>query len=151
MQQPEVPRLIEAIYGIPAPATPREDLTEVFLTGICNRWRPMAVDALDADLNSQLLNAGSRRHRAFREAPAQPAVPPDRAPSRLGVIGGDLQGFPNGRRLADDVIDIELQVLEGELTGDDNDVLPTVSTQRRRLPRRVPLRGPAPPAGVNRS
>jgi hypothetical protein len=33
--------------------------------------------------------------------------------SRLGVIGGDIQGFPNGRRLADDVVDIELLALEG--------------------------------------
>ncbi|MBA2414523.1 MAG: DUF4331 domain-containing protein, partial [Geodermatophilaceae bacterium] len=31
---PEVPRLIEAIYGIPAPATPRTDLAEIFLTGV---------------------------------------------------------------------------------------------------------------------
>ena len=33
--------------------------------------------------------------------------------SRLGVIGGDIQGFPNGRRLADDVVDIELLALAG--------------------------------------
>ena len=32
---------------------------------------------------------------------------------RLSVLGGDLQGFPNGRRLTDDVVDIELQALEG--------------------------------------
>jgi hypothetical protein len=38
---------------------------------------------------------------------------PTAKPSRLGVIGGDLQGFPNGRRLGDDVIDIALQALEG--------------------------------------
>ena len=29
------------------------------------------------------------------------------------MLGGDLQGFPNGRRLTDDVVDIELQALEG--------------------------------------
>ena len=29
------------------------------------------------------------------------------------MLAGDLQGFPNGRRLADDVLDIELQALEG--------------------------------------
>ena len=32
---PEVPKLIEAIYKIPAPPTPRNDLVEVFLTGVC--------------------------------------------------------------------------------------------------------------------
>jgi hypothetical protein len=40
-------------------------------------------------------------------------VPVSANPSRLGVLGGDLQGFPNGRRLTDDVVDIELQALEG--------------------------------------
>jgi hypothetical protein len=34
----------------------------------------------------------------------------------MGVIGGDNAGFPNGRRLADDVIDIALQVMEGAAT-----------------------------------
>jgi hypothetical protein len=42
--------------------------------------------------------------------------------SALGVIGGDTSGFPNGRRLADDVIDIALQVVEGELIGTPNDL-----------------------------
>ena len=43
-------------------------------------------------------------------------------PNRLGVLGGDNQGFPNGRRLADDVVDIALQVVEGELVGSPNDL-----------------------------
>jgi hypothetical protein len=42
--------------------------------------------------------------------------------SSLGVIGGDNAGFPNGRRLSDDVIDIALQVVEGELVGNPNDL-----------------------------
>jgi len=47
-----VPQLVQAIYGIAAPATPRNDLVEVFLTGISkNSGGPIA-----ADLNSQLLN-----------------------------------------------------------------------------------------------
>jgi len=33
--------------------------------------------------------------------------------NRLGAIGGDNQGFPNGRRLADDVVDIQLRVFAG--------------------------------------
>ncbi len=41
------------------------------------------------------------------------AVPPTAKPQRLGVLAGDLAGFPNGRRLADDVIDISLQAVEG--------------------------------------
>jgi Domain of unknown function (DUF4331) len=44
-------------------------------------------------------------------------VPPAAHPSRFGVIGGDNAGFPNGRRLGDDVVDIELRVIAGFLKG----------------------------------
>ena len=44
---------------------------------------------------------------------------PSAKPSRFGVIGGDLAGFPNGRRLADDVVDISLQVVAGILVGNE--------------------------------
>ena len=43
-------------------------------------------------------------------APVAPA-----AQSRLGALGGDLAGFPNGRRPGDDVVDIELRVAMGVL------------------------------------
>jgi hypothetical protein len=39
------------------------------------------------------------------------AIPPSATPSRLGVLEGDFAGFPNGRRLADDVTDIEVRAL----------------------------------------
>jgi hypothetical protein len=48
--------------------------------------------------------------------------------SRLGVIGGDSAGFPNGRRLRDDVVDIALQVFEGELLDNPNDLSDGVDT-----------------------
>ena len=38
-------------------------------------------------------------------------VPPTENPEALGVVAGDLAGFPNGRRLADDVTDIELRAI----------------------------------------
>lgn len=41
------------------------------------------------------------------------AVPPASAPNRLGLIGGDPAGFPNGRRLEDDVTTIELRAVAG--------------------------------------
>ena len=41
--------------------------------------------------------------------------PPRRRENRFGVIGGDNAGFPNGRRLADDVVDITLRVVGGYL------------------------------------
>ena len=43
------------------------------------------------------------------------AIAPADAPNRLGVLGGDLAGFPNGRRLADDVTDIALRAVAGVL------------------------------------
>jgi hypothetical protein len=110
---PEVPQLIQSIYGIQAPATPRNDLVEVFLTGISKN----SGGPIQADLNSQLLNKDVNKN-AFvpaEELRLNMAVPPTAAPKRLGVLDGDNQGFPNGRRLSDDVVDIELQALEGAL------------------------------------
>ncbi|WP_018655697.1 DUF4331 domain-containing protein [Actinomadura flavalba] len=113
--KPEVPMLIQKIYGIKAPATPRTDLSQIFLTGVAKRTGP-----IKADLNSQLLNRDVNA-RAFKPAEMlrlNMAVPVTRRPNRLGVLAGDLQGFPNGRRLGDDVLDISLQALEGAaLTG----------------------------------
>ena len=42
-------------------------------------------------------------------------MPPDGHPEPLRRAGGDTPGFPNGRRLADDVTDIELRVIAGAL------------------------------------
>jgi hypothetical protein len=108
---PEVPKLIESIYQLKAPMTPRNDLVEIFLTGITTK----AGGPIKADLNSQLNNMDVK---AKNFVPSEmlrlnTSIAPASQPNRLGVLGGDLQGFPNGRRLADDVVDIELQALEG--------------------------------------
>ncbi|WP_327287644.1 DUF4331 domain-containing protein [Streptomyces sp. NBC_01198] len=112
---PEVPKLIQKIYGIPAPATPRTDLQEIFLTGIAKAaGGPLAVD-----LNSQLLNKDidKRRFVPAEELRLNMSTPVTADPNRLGVLAGDFQGFPNGRRMGDDVVDIALQVLEGATPG----------------------------------
>jgi hypothetical protein len=106
---PEVPRLIEAIYGDEAPPTPRNDLVAVFLTGVEGLNQP------DGVVPSEQLRLNM-------------TTPVTGSPDRLGVIGGDNQGYPNGRRLADDVIDITLQVAEGELVGEPNDYGDGVNT-----------------------
>jgi Domain of unknown function (DUF4331) len=108
---PEVPKLLNAIYKIPAPATPRNDLVEIFLTGITTK----ANGPIQADLNSQLNNADVN---PAKFSPAEMlrlnlGVPQASVPNRLGVLAGDLQGFPNGRRLTDDVVDSALQVMAG--------------------------------------
>ena len=41
------------------------------------------------------------------------AIPPPTTPKPLGVVGGDVAGFPNGRRVIDDVVTIELQAIAG--------------------------------------
>lgn len=101
---PELPKLIEAVYGIEAPETPRNDLVSVFLTGVEGLNKPAGKITPSEQLRLNM------------------STPVSEEPNRLGVIGGDNQGFPNGRRLADDVIDIALQVVEGELVGNPNDL-----------------------------
>jgi hypothetical protein len=115
VDDPELPRLIEAIYGIPAPDSneekagiQRDDLIQVFLTGIPELNQPANVEP--AEMLRLNLNV----------APCEPGTCEEY--STLGVIGGDVAGFPNGRRLADDVLDIALQVVEGELIGNPNDL-----------------------------
>ncbi|MFD4239344.1 DUF4331 domain-containing protein [Streptomyces sp. NPDC058542] len=107
---PILPKLIQQVYGIPAPATPRNDLAEIYLTGICKVCGP-----IKADLNAHRLNkdATLRKIVPAEELRLNMAVPPTARPQRLGVLAGDLAGFPNGRRLADDVVDISLQAVEG--------------------------------------
>jgi Domain of unknown function (DUF4331) len=111
VNDPEVPKLIQAIYGIPAPPAPRTDIAEIFLTGITTK----AGGPIKADLNSQLNNmdVDASRFRPSEMLRLNMSVPVTASPNRLGVLANDLQGFPNGRRLGDDVVDIELQALEG--------------------------------------
>jgi hypothetical protein len=111
VKDPEVPKLIEGIYGIKAPPTPRNDLVEIFLTGLTKK----AGGPIKVDLNSQLNNADvtPSEFRPSEMLRLNLSIKPTANPNRLGVLGGDTQGFPNGRRLTDDVVDIELQALEG--------------------------------------
>jgi hypothetical protein len=108
---PEIPKLVQGIYKIQAPPGPRQDLAEIFLTGITTK----AGGPIKADLNSQLNNVDVNPNRfvASEQLRLNMSVGPNKSPNRLGVLAKDLQGFPNGRRLTDDVIDIALQAMEG--------------------------------------
>ncbi len=91
---PEPARLLNALYGIKIPPTPRDDLVAIFLTGIPGVNMPPGVTP-----SEQLrLNV---------------AIKPGATANRLGVVAGDAAGFPNGRRLADDVTDIALKAVAG--------------------------------------
>ncbi|NVI89502.1 DUF4331 domain-containing protein [Actinomadura sp. BRA 177] len=116
---PELPKLIEKIYKIPAPSGPRKDLVQAFLTGVPGLNQPAHVRPAELlRLNTSI----------------EPAAKPD----RLGVLGGDKAGFPNGRRLTDDVIDIELQAVEGELLGQKNDLGDAVNANDVGFEKRFP-------------
>jgi hypothetical protein len=101
--EPELPKLIEGIYKIKAPAEPRDDLVSVFLTGVDELNKPPNVRP------AEMLRLNT-------------SIEPAAEPKRLGVLDGDTAGFPNGRRLTDDVLDIALQVVEGELLDQKNDL-----------------------------
>jgi hypothetical protein len=97
---PTLPALIEILYGsvgAKAPTNfPRNDLVATFLTGIKGVNQPANVVA------SEMLRLNT-------------ATPVSATQNRLGVIGGDSAGFPNGRRPGDDVVDIALRVVMGRL------------------------------------
>jgi hypothetical protein len=109
--EPELPMLLRAIYNIPAPPTPRNDLVEIYLTGITTK----TPGPIAADLNSQLNNmdVNAQRFVPSEQLRLNLGVPVTARPDRLGVLNKDLQGFPNGRRLTDDVVDISLQAVAG--------------------------------------
>lgn len=93
---PELPGIIEALYGVTAPPGPRCDLVAAFLTGVPGLNQPPAV------VPGEMLRVNV-------------AIAPDDDNSRFGVLAGDLDGFPNGRRLEDDVVDIAERVVAGVL------------------------------------
>jgi len=142
VNDPILPKLIQSIYGVPAPATPRNDLFEIFLQGVSKANAGTAGDPatlLPVDLNSQELNADDQTARGagidFRSSEMlrlNMGVAPAANPNNFGVIAGDIAGFPNGRRLADDVVDIAIQVVEGAaITGQLNPALATLDSVDR--------------------
>lgn len=90
---PELAGLVNFLYPVlpDTPTTNRQDLVAVLLTGI-------------PGLNF----TGNHKADLLR---LNMAIPPAAKPSRLGALEGDFAGFPNGRRLTDDVIDIELRAV----------------------------------------
>jgi hypothetical protein len=94
---PEPARLLNALFGLGVQETNRTDIVQALLTGVPGLTQ---IGRNPAPADTLKLNLG---------------VPPSADPKRFGVLAGDLAGFPNGRRLADDVTDIELRVIAGAL------------------------------------
>jgi hypothetical protein len=93
----ELAGLFDAVLGVDVPPNPRTDLLVLVqgLEGVTKRPNEVISDQLRLNV----------------------AVPPTAIASvnKLGVLANDLAGFPNGRRVYDDVVDIELRVVAGVL------------------------------------
>jgi len=78
---------------------PRADLEAILLTGI-----PSGIIAgfqnFTGSVQSDMLRLNT-------------AIPPSGNPAILGLLGGDLAGFPNGRRVFDDIVTVELRAVAG--------------------------------------
>lgn len=133
VEDPEIGNLLCALYGVPlpgdsnkdcktefTPGTPRSgrgDIFDIFLTGM-KLAKPFTIQT---KTGAQTLPAGFNVNQPANVVPAEMIrintnIKGDLCsptPSRLGVLGGDACGFPNGRRLTDDVVEIELLAVAG--------------------------------------
>ena len=99
VEYPTFPAIVQAIFGVQAPTNfPRNDLVATFLTGISGLNEPQNVTPAEMLRLNTSIPATAKASQ-----------------NRLGVIGGDNAGFPNGRRPGDDVVDITVRVAMGRL------------------------------------
>jgi len=105
---PLLARVFNAVFGINIPAPPRTDLLPLVTYA-----PPIAPKGTPAGPVADLLRLNT-------------GVPPTpfASRSRLGLIGGDSAGFPNGRRPTDDVVDIAARVVAGGVLSAGFDVAP---------------------------
>jgi Domain of unknown function (DUF4331) len=104
VEHPELATLLPVLYPGVFPnlaklTAPRADLVAILLTGI-----PAGI------------GAGFQNYTGSTPADMlrlNLAIPPSSSPNPLGVVGGDLAGFPNGRRVFDDVVTVELRAIAG--------------------------------------
>ncbi len=98
---PEPARILNALFHLGIKETGRTDIVQALLTGLpgLTQISPKAVPA-----DTLKVNLG---------------VPAAATPNRFGALAGDTQGFPDGRRLTDDITDIELRVIGGALLKPD--------------------------------
>ena len=117
-ESPLLAAAINQLYKLDVPETGRDDLVAVLLTGVpkLNYTGPKLADVLRLNLS----------------------IPVSKNPNRMGVLGGDTQGWPNGRRLGDDVIDIAEQAVAGFLKGKKVPLGDGVNADDRKVMRTFP-------------
>ena len=114
---PEFPKIIRLALGrfgtfngsgvvVNIPPAPRMDIAQIFVFGI------PVNPATGPTFTTVIQGNDGRAHEMLRLNMGLPVTPLASA-SRLGILGGDLGGFPNGRRVFDDVVDIEVRALLG--------------------------------------
>lgn len=104
---PELAGLLPVLYpgvfpnlaALDAAGTARADLEAILLTGIPAGIVP-GFQNHTGDTQADMLRLNV-------------AIPPSKNPDPLGLIAGDAAGFPNGRRVADDVVTVELRAIAG--------------------------------------
>jgi hypothetical protein len=98
---PVLARVLNAIYGIPVPDAPRVDLLP-----LVQYVPPIAAPGTSPGPVADLLRLNT-------------GIPPtpQAMRKRMAVLAGDLGGFPNGRRVSDDVTDISARAVAGILKG----------------------------------
>jgi hypothetical protein len=121
---PELQRLLNALYGVPHPEAQREDLVAIFFTGM-ETTKEFTLVTPDGEVT---VPAGTNVNKPANVRPAEMIRLNVAEPFRpgvegslcspepnyaLGLLGGDVCGFPNGRRLQDDVTEIELLAVAG--------------------------------------
>jgi uncharacterized protein DUF4331 len=126
---PEVTRLENGLYAAldNADESGRNDLVAILLTGVPGL-------NFTGDKRSDLLRVNTDLKPGVNGA-CFSGIPTSAAPSRLSVIDGDFCGYPNGRRLADDVVDIDLRAFAQGYGSILNGIAPTLFPNR--FPNRV--------------
>jgi hypothetical protein len=105
--QPELAALLPGLYpgvfpnlaALVKSGKPRADLEAVLLTGIPSGIVPGFTN-FTGTVQADMLRLNT-------------SIKPASKPNILGVVGGDLAGYPNGRRVFDDVVTIELRAVAG--------------------------------------
>jgi hypothetical protein len=104
---PELAQLLPALYPGVFPnleklnesGKPRADLAAILLTGIPSGVVP-GFQNYTGSVQADMMRLNT-------------SIPASNNPNPLGIIGGDLAGFPNGRRVFDDVVSVELRAIAG--------------------------------------